>query len=69
MIVKDIHDLAPAIRRAFTIAQSGRPGPVLVDVTKDVTAAITEYTYQEPTPIAPRYCRDDWKLTWIRQQN
>lgn len=53
MIVKDINDLAPAIRRAFTIAQSGRPGPVLVDVTKDVTAAVTEYTYQEPTPIAP----------------
>lgn len=53
MIVKDIHDLAPAIRRAFTIAQGGRPGPVLVDVTKDVTAAVTEYTYQEPTPIAP----------------
>ena len=53
MIVKDIHDLAPAIRRAFTIAQSGRPGPVLVDVTKDVTAAVTEYTYQEATPIAP----------------
>ena len=53
MIVKDIHDLAPAIRRAFTIAQSGRPGPVLVDVTKDVTTAVTEYTYQEPTPIAP----------------
>lgn len=53
MIVKDIHDLAPAIRRAFTIAQSGRPGPVLVDVTKDVTSAVTEYTYQEPTPIAP----------------
>ena len=53
MIVKDIHDLAPAIRRAFTIAQSGIPGPVLVDVTKDVTAAVTEYTYQEPTPIAP----------------
>ena len=49
MIVKDIHDLAPAIRRAFTIAQSGRPGPVLVAVT----AAVTEYTYQEPTPIAP----------------
>ena len=68
MIVKDIHDLAPAIRRAFTIAQSGRPGPVLVDVTKDVTAAVTEYTYQEPTRslrILPR-C---WNLTWIRQQN
>lgn len=53
MIVKDINDLAPAIRRAFTIAKSGRPGPVLVDVTKDVTAAVAEYTYQEPTPIAP----------------
>ena len=53
MIIKDINDLAPAIRRAFTIAQSGRPGPVLVDVTKDVTAGVTEYTYQEPTPIAP----------------
>lgn len=53
MIVKDIKDLADSIRRAFTIAQSGRPGPVLVDITKDVTAATTEYTYQEPTPIAP----------------
>ncbi len=53
MIVKDINDLAPAIRRAFTIAQTGRPGPVLVDVTKDVTAAVAEYTYQEPAPIAP----------------
>lgn len=53
MIVKDIKDLADSIRRAFTIAQSGRPGPVLVDITKDVTAATAEYTYQEPTPIAP----------------
>ena len=52
-IVKDIKKLADTVRRAFTIAQSGRPGPVLVDVTKDVTAAVTEYTYQEPTPIAP----------------
>lgn len=42
-IVKDIEQLADTIRRAFTIAQSGRPGPVLVDITKDVTAAKTEF--------------------------
>ena len=42
-IVKNIADLAPTIRRAFKIAQTGRPGPVLVDITKDVTAAVAEY--------------------------
>ena len=42
-IVKDIADLANVIRKAFKIAKSGRPGPVLIDVTKDVTAA--EYDY------------------------
>lgn len=47
-IVKDISQLAGVIRRAFLIAKSGRPGPVLVDVTKDVTAATYEYEYQEP---------------------
>ena len=47
-IVKDIQDLAPVMRRAFRIAQMGRPGPVLVDVTKDVTAAVTEFTPQTP---------------------
>ena len=52
-IVKDITMLADTLRKAFYIAKSGRPGPVLVDVTKDVTAAVTEYTYQEPIPIAP----------------
>ncbi len=43
-IVKDINKLADTVRRAFTIAKSGRPGPVLVDITKDVTAAKCEYT-------------------------
>ena len=43
-IVKDVNDLAPTIRRAFKIAQSGRKGPVLVDIPKDVTAAVCEYT-------------------------
>ncbi len=47
-IVKDVNNLAGAMRRAFKIAQSGRPGPVLVDVTKDVTAALTDFTPQTP---------------------
>ncbi len=42
-IVKDVNRLADTIRRAFQIARSGRPGPVLVDITKDVTAAIADY--------------------------
>lgn len=50
-IVKDVNRLADTIRRAFTIARTGRPGPVLVDIPKDVTAACTEYTYQEPTKV------------------
>lgn len=50
-IVKDINKLAYVVRRAFTIAQSGRPGPVLIDITKDVTAAECEYIPQEPEPI------------------
>ncbi len=47
-IVKDIADLADVIREAFRIAKEGRPGPVLIDVTKDVTAA--EYDYIKETP-------------------
>ena len=50
-IVKDVNRLAKVIRRAFTIAQTGRPGPVLVDITKDVTAALCEYEKQVPEEI------------------
>ncbi|ADL06177.1 biosynthetic-type acetolactate synthase large subunit [Lacrimispora saccharolytica] len=50
-IVKDITKLADTIRRAFRIAQTGRPGPVLVDITKDVTAANFDYEYVNPEPI------------------
>lgn len=49
-IVKDVTKLAETLRTAFDIAQSGRPGPVLVDITKDVTAAQTEYTPMTPIP-------------------
>lgn len=50
-IVKDVHNLAKVIRRAFVIAKTGRPGPVLVDITKDVTANSCVYTYQKPEEI------------------
>ena len=46
-IVKDVSDLADTIRKAFRIAKSGRPGPVLIDIPKDVTANVTEYEYKE----------------------
>ncbi|MBR4183081.1 MAG: biosynthetic-type acetolactate synthase large subunit, partial [Lachnospiraceae bacterium] len=46
-IVKDVNDLADTIRRAFDIARSGRPGPVLVDIPKDVTAKKAEYTARQ----------------------
>ena len=51
-IVKDINKLADVIRRAFRIAQTGRPGPVLVDIPKDVTAATTEFEFQQIPPVA-----------------
>jgi acetolactate synthase-1/2/3 large subunit len=50
-IVKDVTKLADTIRKAFRIAKSGRPGPVLVDITKDVTAAKTAYSKVVPEPI------------------
>lgn len=52
-IVKDISELADTIRKAFSIAKSGRPGPVLVDITKDVTAAVTEYEEKVIEPVMP----------------
>ena len=50
-IVKDISKLAETIRKAFYIAKSGRPGPVLVDVTKDVTGALYEYSPRRPATV------------------
>lgn len=53
-IVKDIKNLAPTIRKAFHIASEGRPGPVLVDITKDVTAAKFDFEPIVPEVIEPR---------------
>ena len=50
-IVKRVEDLADTIRKAFTIAKSGRPGPVLVDITKDATANSCEYSPVKPVEI------------------
>ena len=52
-IVKDIDNLAETIRQAFRIAQTGRKGPVLVDITKDVTAATAYYESKKPEKIHP----------------
>ena len=49
-IVKDVTKLADTIRKAFRIAREGRPGPVLVDITKDVTANTCEYEKRDPLP-------------------
>jgi len=60
-IVKDVADLADTVRNAFRIAQEGRPGPVLIDIPKDITAKTAEY---EPKPKIPinrlvEYITDD----------
>lgn len=51
--VNRIEDLASSLRNAFRIANSGRKGPVLVDITKDVTSAMTDYKPEEPLKLNP----------------
>ena len=60
-IVKDVTTLADTIRKAFSIAREGRPGPVLVDITKDVTAATCEYEKKIPLPAKSscKYTKED----------
>ncbi len=60
-IVKDVNRLAATLRKAFQIAQSGRPGPVLVDITKDVTANSCEFSPVQPEPVEKkaRYTEED----------
>ena len=52
-IVRDGNKLADTIRRAFKIAVTGRPGPVLIDITKDVTGDSFEYEYKAPEKVKP----------------
>jgi len=66
-IVKDVHDLADTIRKAFHIAKSGRPGPVLVDITKDVTAAKCDYSPKTPAPIERVDCYNDEDIEKVLQ--
>ena len=65
-IVKDVKKLAETIREAFQIARSGRPGPVLIDIPKDVTAAVTEYEpvkidLTKPVKVLPEISEDKIK--------
>lgn len=52
-IVKDVNNLATTIRKAFAIAKKGRPGPVLIDIPKDVTANKAEYVKEKPVTVEP----------------
>ena len=60
-IVKDVNNLADTIRKAFVIAKEGRPGPVLIDIPKDVTANKAEFTPEAPKEVKPSedICEED----------
>ena len=60
-IVKDVEQLADTIRKAFVIAKKGRPGPVLIDIPKDVTANKAEYQPVKPAAVLPSedICEED----------
>jgi len=64
-LVKDVNDLATSIKEAFYIATTGRPGPVLVDLPKDVTMSVTEFNYPEKVYIRgynPTYEGNRWQI-------
>ena len=64
-LVKDVNDLALTIKKAFYLATTGRPGPVLVDIPKDVTQAKAEFSYPKSVslrsynPVTQGPCRTD----------
>jgi acetolactate synthase-1/2/3 large subunit len=65
-LVKDVKDLSRIIREAFYIASSGRPGPVLIDLPKDVTAGKTDFVWPEKADIRsykPTYEGNKWMIT------
>ena len=57
-LITDVHDIAPTIREAFFIALSGRPGPVLIDITKDAQQAEIEWEYNDSPAHLPGYRPD-----------
>lgn len=63
-IVKDVNKLVDTIRDAFRIAQSGRPGPVLIDIPKDVTAALAEY---EPKKIEYKHVQSKFDMNILKE--
>lgn len=65
--VNRVEDLEHALREAFRIANSGRKGPVLIDVTKDVTAAVTDYKKGKPSPLKPNPLADEKEVAEIAE--
>ena len=64
-LVKDVNDLAATIKEAFYIATTGRPGPVLVDIPKDVSMAKADFTYPNSVSIRgynPVYDGNKWQI-------
>lgn len=66
-LVKRVEDLADTIREAFRIAKSGRPGPVLVDIPKDVQNALYEYTAQAPAAKNPVPAANESEIERLRK--
>src|SRR5512143_588633 len=64
-LVKDVNDLSRIIKEAFHIATTGRPGPVLIDLPKDVTSGKTEFTWPEldMRSYKPTYEGNKWMIT------
>ncbi len=69
-LVKDVNDLATTIKEAFYIARTGRPGPVLIDIPKDVSSAKTEFVYPDKVSLRsynPTYFGNKWQIKQAAQ--
>lgn len=65
---RTVEDLAPSVRKAFQIARSGRPGPVVVDVPKNLMVELGEYKRQQPEPICPTAAVHPEQATQIAEE-